>query len=86
MTGRRPASAPRGRMSDAQADAVTTELGRLVLGGRPERPELEPTRSEILDFYRTRGLRRIGPSSTPVIPVKFTGPTGQNPIIKGRRA
>lgn len=32
---------PRARMSDAQWGAITTELVRVTLGGRPVRPELE---------------------------------------------
>lgn len=40
MTGRRPSSAPRPPMSDAHHAAITLELVRLVLGGRPERAEL----------------------------------------------
>lgn len=41
MTGRRPGRAPRARMGDAEHAAITTELVRLSLGGRPARPELE---------------------------------------------
>lgn len=41
MTHRRPAQAPRPPMSDAHHAAITTELVRLTLCGRPGRPELE---------------------------------------------
>lgn len=40
MTRRRPASAPLGPCTDAHAAAITAELVRLCLGGKPDRPEL----------------------------------------------
>ena len=40
MTRRRPTHAPRPPVSDAHHAAITTELVRLTLGGRPGRPEL----------------------------------------------
>lgn len=51
---RRPMDAPAGRMSDQQYTACVLELRRLVLGGRPERPELVPTQREIIDHLRKR--------------------------------
>lgn len=57
MTTRRPASAPAGRMSDDHFKATVTELQRLVLGGRPERPELIPTKREIVNHLRSHGAR-----------------------------
>lgn len=46
MTRRRPVDAPRARMSDAMATAVTRELVRLCLGGHPDRLELTFTTSK----------------------------------------
>ncbi len=81
MTHRRPASAPTGRMSDAQAAATTIELGRLILCGRPARPELVPSKREILDFYR----EKRNPALVAPMAKARRQSSGQNPIIKGRR-
>jgi hypothetical protein len=39
-------------MSDAQYAATLLELRRVVLGGRPERPELVPTKAELVTYHR----------------------------------
>lgn len=54
----RPYDAPPGRMSDAQYDATLGELRRVILGGRPERPELQPTKREIQQHFKMAGRAR----------------------------
>lgn len=54
MSRHPPSQAPIGRMSDLQCRAVTQELIRLCLGGKPERSELIPSRREIVEFFRDR--------------------------------
>ena len=44
-------------MGDAQYAATLLELRRLILGGRPERPELQPTRREIQQHFKMAGRR-----------------------------
>ena len=56
MTRQRPDDAPVGPMSIKHKKATTAELTRLCLGGKPERPELVPTYSEICEFF-SRSVR-----------------------------
>lgn len=49
---------PAGPMSDAHRRATTVELTRLCLGGKPERPELIPTRAEIASYFLQLRRRR----------------------------
>lgn len=49
---------PTGPVSVAHAQAISAELVRLSLGGRPERPELIPTRAEITQFFLEKKRRR----------------------------
>ncbi|NUS54715.1 MAG: hypothetical protein HOV66_07615 [Streptomycetaceae bacterium] len=57
MSGRRPAAAPRPPMCDRQHAAITAELVRLTLGGRPARPELQTTIPEPAPRRRPRRTR-----------------------------
>jgi hypothetical protein len=58
MTHKRPGSAPAARMSDAQYALTLYELCRVVLGGRPERPELQPTKAELVAYHKESRIQQ----------------------------
>jgi hypothetical protein len=49
---------PIGPVSIPHAQAISAELVRLCLGGQPERPELIPTRAEVMQFFLEKKRRR----------------------------
>lgn len=45
-------------MSDAQFAVTLLELCRVVLGGHPERPELVPTKAEMVTYQREKNVQQ----------------------------